>query len=264
MTGIRKSDNASPSRGRSRTWEQCTRYVLCSQYVLLPDRSRPLWSQAKRGRPNYLRIGQKTPRKNKRLAKRRGASHGRFPKEKRHVYTEFMLPDPAPIANYFVACADHQRLTTTTSRCSPFPTAAGVHRSLTGQGDDVDVRTLSRTPPSHSPSTHFEITRPRLHAPFRPQDCFHCCLAEHRRKSVHRSALFCVARYGREFSRRAQKISPAQAGPSQREETPPVQGHSKDIRVGCACYGQLKLASPCDFWDTVLKRGERSIAVMVF
>jgi len=57
-----------------------------------------------------------------------------------------------------------------------------------------------------------------------------------------------------EFSRRAQKISPAEAGPSQREETPPVQGQFQDIRVGCACYGQLNLAAACDFWDTVLKR----------
>src|ERR1700752_2299112 len=37
MTGIRKSDNASPSRGRSPVWMQCTRYVLCSQYVLIPN-----------------------------------------------------------------------------------------------------------------------------------------------------------------------------------------------------------------------------------
>src|SRR5262245_13996501 len=83
-------------------------------------------------------------------------------------------------------------------------------------------------------------------------------------KNVHRSALFCVTICGREFSRRAQKISPAQAGPSQREETPPVQGQFQDTRVGCACYGQLKLAPPCDFWDTVFKRGVRCIAVMVF
>jgi hypothetical protein len=36
----------------------------------------------------------------------RGASHGRFPKEKRHIYTEFTPPDLAPIANYFVACGE--------------------------------------------------------------------------------------------------------------------------------------------------------------
>ena len=49
------------------------------------------------------------------------------------------------------------------------------------------------------------------------------------------------------FYRRAQKISPAHAGPSQREETPPVQGRVQNNRVGCTFYGQLKLAVSCDF-----------------
>src|SRR5436853_5019616 len=58
-------------------------------------------------------------------------------------------------------------------------------------------------------------------------------------------------RVARDFYGRAQKISPARAGPSQREETPPVQGHPQNIRVGCACYGQLQLAPACAFWNTV-------------
>jgi hypothetical protein len=62
-----------------------------------------------------------------------------------------------------------------------------------------------------------------------------------------------VPRVTRDFYRRAQKISPARAGPSQREETPPVQGHPQNIRVGCACHGQLQLAPARDFWDTVFE-----------
>src|SRR5262249_49818692 len=42
MTGIRKSDNASPSRGAPEVWMQCTRSVLCSQYVLMANLLWPL------------------------------------------------------------------------------------------------------------------------------------------------------------------------------------------------------------------------------
>jgi hypothetical protein len=59
------------------------------------------------------------------------------------------------------------------------------------------------------------------------------------------------AHVDRDFYGRAQKISPARAGPSQREETPPVQGHLQNIRVGWGCHGQLQLAPARDFWDTV-------------
>src|SRR5262245_29074289 len=168
-----------------------------------------------------------------------------------------------------------QRLTTRTSRhLHSLPAAAaGAPSKSDGrrQSNVVDVGNCRLGAESHdaviidSLSTHFEITqRHCAHASYR-RVCFSpAARLSSAEKACTAVVLFCVATCGREFSRRAQKISPAQAGPSQREETRPVQGQFQDIRVGCACYGQLKLAPPCDFWDTVLKRVRRSIAVMVF
>jgi hypothetical protein len=174
-------------------------------------------------------------------------------------------PDLAPIANYFVACGgspavNHKSVApppptspTSGSGCGPtklrFPSALTLRNPCTN-AVPIDFHFEIR-----SIACAFEPTRVAI-------SCT-CCLTEQRRKSVHRTAVLRCVRH-REFSRRAQKISPAQAGPSQREETPPVQGQFQDIRVGCACYGQLKLAPSCDFWDTVLERPRRSIAVMVF
>src|SRR5262249_27212143 len=62
----------------------CSLFAICS--IPRPEMSLPKWQhrtiQAKR---------QNRP-KNKRLAGGRGASHGRFPKEKRCIYTKFMRP----------------------------------------------------------------------------------------------------------------------------------------------------------------------------
>jgi len=202
-----------------------------------------------RARPNYLRERDKNAQKNKRLAEGRGASHGRFPKEKRRIYTEFTRPDPAPIANYFVACGgssavDHRGVARSSPANDNLPSPLGFAQAA-----------LPKPRACNHLST-FTLSKAGIASTLRPSSWRSPCswrLAEQRGKSVHRSAVLCRPSQ-REFSRRAQKISPAQAGPSQREETPPVQGQFQDIRVGRACYGQLKLAPSCDFWDTVLKR----------
>ena len=63
------------------------------------------------------------------------------------------------------------------------------------------VRAYKQRVVMHSPPPGRTATRTRVRMPSRP------CASP------------------RDFYGRAQKISPARAGPSQREETPPVQGH---------------------------------------
>jgi len=47
------------------------------------------------------------------------------------------------------------------------------------------------------------------------------------------------------------KNKPRQSGAKSKGGNAPVKGHPQNIRVGCACYGQLQLAPACDFWNTV-------------
>jgi len=168
----------------------CSLFAICS--ILRPTLS--FVDLSPNREPNGQRRANWTNRqkrlKNKRLAERRGASHGRFPKEKRHIYTEFTPAIQPPSLIISSHGRGHPRLTTRSvaPRCCQ---QWGPSKSHGRQSDVVDVRTQL-----HDAATRrlilkiTKITRPRLQAPFRPQDCFHCCSAEQRRKSVHRTALF--------------------------------------------------------------------------
>jgi hypothetical protein len=96
------SDNASHPAGRSRMWSNVhdlfhVRNMFYSQtapvlYDFCGNKpAKPSGEQVKN-----IRKQKGFGTKNKRLAGRRGASHGRFPKEKRSVYTKFMWPILAP------------------------------------------------------------------------------------------------------------------------------------------------------------------------
>ena len=49
------------------------------------------------------------------------------------------------------------------------------------------------------------------------------------------------------------KNKPRKSGAKSKGGNAPFQGHLQNIRVGCACHGQLQLAPACDFWDTVFE-----------
>jgi hypothetical protein len=102
MTGIRKSDNASHPAGRSRMWSNV--HDLFHVRNMFYSQSDPVfYDSCGTNQPNEVANTRENIKKqkgfsikNKRLAGRRGASHGRFPKEKRLVYTKFMQPILAP------------------------------------------------------------------------------------------------------------------------------------------------------------------------
>src|SRR4029453_9197387 len=102
MTGIRKSTNASPSRGALPDVESnvhdlfSVRNMFYSQIdPVFVDRS-PIWSQSGQSRANWTNR-QKRQKTN---ASPRGEAQvmGGFPKRSEHIYTEFTRPiQPPPL-----------------------------------------------------------------------------------------------------------------------------------------------------------------------
>src|SRR5262245_52735031 len=168
----------------------CSLFAICS--ILRPTLS--FVDLSPNREPNGQRRANWTNRqkrlKNKRRAGRRGASHGRFPKEKRHIYTEFTPAIQPPSLIISSHGRGHPRLTTRSvaPRCCQ---QWGPSKSHGRQSDVVDVRTQL-----HDAATRrlilkiTKITRPDYTRPFDRRIVFTAARLSNAEKACNRTALF--------------------------------------------------------------------------